>query len=205
MNNLTVVLSFLISMGLVFISDLPLNGMLGMHPLQSELTFVESHVDKVQKEQKGVEVQEVPKGLSELEAMVLTGLCLFILLSAVIGFLVWQLRCSRRCKAEPEREHAPKYSGVAWMMGAFFLICGVVYSVEGSKNLEEHEDLRAEFLLKRKQGRIFTKLETRQEEVLMYVNRLDENRQTLGFTMLAFGFLVCSGGFGMMYWERRAT
>jgi hypothetical protein len=209
LNGLFIILSFVVSVGLVILSDLPLNDMLGEHPLQSELVFVEGHVEAAKAERlnrNDPQLATQKKGLSEEEfnqLLTTLGAIGAILLLSLVVWNIYRGVSWSRAKSENDFSKLSaslnRYSFVGGMfMGAFFLMTlGGIYYSEGHRGLKSISHDVEKVILNKKQNTLISPQGKKKNDLLMKIHQMDKDRKLKGLFLLSFGILVLISS-GMM-------
>jgi hypothetical protein len=193
-----VFLSFVFSVGLIVMSDQPLNKMLGEHPLQSELVFIEGQVKTVKSERALMEqdIEPVEKGMSEEETQFLLMMLSFLMISGLLGMGGWQVWYGVQLnRSKEENDPKPNRIGLGvvvglMLSGCFLMALGVVYSVESHQGLKGISEKVEEVTLRKKQRRLLTPSEKNRDGLIMDVYQRDKDRGTKGLFLISFGVLV---------------
>jgi hypothetical protein len=190
-------------MALIVVSDIPLNGMLGEHPLQSELSFVEGHVKEVKKSQVqgGMKVAPPKEDHGGEEVMYLGIFVVSLLMIFLLSLGAWQLYGGFQRLKNPTKIKTPPspLMGVVNMMiccGLFFMTAGGIYVMEGRAGAHELKNSVAELKLKQKQNFNQTKEQEVKARIIMQVYQDDLGRQDKGFLFMLFGVASLLGAWG---------
>ena len=198
-NSVTVLLSFVFSVGLIVVSDQPLNSMLGEHPLQSELVFIEGQVQTVKSERAlmGQEnVKPVEKGMSEEESRFLLMVIGFLMVSGLLGVggsQIWNgVQLSRSDKNEPVKRNGVGLGVVPGLMlaGCFLLGLGGIYAMEGRQGLKDISVKVDEVTIRKKQRTLLSPSEKSRDNLIMDVHQRDKDRGVKGLFLILFGVLI---------------
>ena len=208
-NTAFLVLSFFAAIALIVVSDIPLQGMLGEHPLQSELSFVEGHVKEVQKNQApGQPKKEVSKNSAQDELLYIEILVVSLLLIFLSVLGGWQLYLGR--KNLKSSEIAPPKSnllGLTNMMiccGVFFIASGSIYILEGRAGATEIQKPWAEAQLRKKQNLLSNQEQINRTKLLNQVYQKDQDRQNKGLIFVVFGVLALLAAIGSSHFKKIA-
>ena len=194
-----VFLSFVFSVGLIVVSDQPLNSMLGEHPLQSELVFIEGQVQTVKSERAlmGRE-QRAPEdeGMSEEESQFMLMMFGFLMVSGLLGLGGWQVwqgvilgRSSEKAFLSRNGVGLGVVSGMM-LVGCFLLSLGAVYAMEGHRGLKEISIKVDEVTLRKKQRTLLTPSEKNRDRLIMDIHQRDKDRGTKGLFLGGLGLLI---------------
>lgn len=218
LKGIYVLLSMAISIGLVLVSDIPLNAMLGTHPLQSELMVVHDHVQSIQSDQaEGVsqaggwseqELKWMEWGVFGLFALCLLAGLLWLGLGLFKKILKKRKGQGDGDELETESEDGHGGGNPAWLelvlgfipkfvfvcCGVLFLASGVLYVQEGKNGQKQLQSVVDDIILRQKQNRPQTLEGEVRERVFLEVHRRDGDRIQRGYLMGILGTLVLLGG-----------
>jgi hypothetical protein len=200
LSSLSITIIAFVSVTLVVMSDMPLNDMLGEHPLQSELSFVEGHVKKAE-QQKNNETKK-PKEKNKSDWVFLSAI-LMTLLFLALGFLIYQqLSMARKYRSQNKSDHHLRFSNMAWGLGAFFFVTASYYFIQAQHQSKELAPFVEEMLIKKKQGGRPGQHELEENELVQYLSRETQRRNHLAKIMATLGLLTSLTAFGLRYSER---
>jgi len=212
-NKSYVLILSAIALGFYIVADLSLVEMLGRHPLQSEITLIDRHLQNVEKEQAKVqqkknEKTDPPDGIVEdqvpLREMLVYGVSGGILFLGPIA-LFWILR--RRKNGRPifpvEASKAsipyvfkcphPSWSFVFILSSLLMAGTGGLYIYEGHRGQGHLHGVVTEIGLRAKQRRTMDEKKRVKEEVVKGLMVRDGERKQKGFVFAILGSLLLVG------------
>lgn len=190
---------FLASVVVIYLCDVPLNDMLGEHPLQSELSLVEGHVQQVRREQllreQGIDAKDT-RGLTQEELQVLY-MSLYAVIVLLISFaLFWFFYRGFKAKSKHEI-HVPVRLGLAhylFVYGAFFVLSGLYYYQQAHSNVKENQKAHEQLIQMRKRGAQRNEQQRERDERLLFIVENDEIRRDKGLFLAVLGVLIIGSG-----------
>ena len=207
-NTAFLVLSFFAAIALIVVSDIPLQGMLGEHPLQSELSFVEGHVKEIEKNQNlpGKPKEELKKNSTQDELLYIEILVVSLLLIFLSVLGIWQLYLGRKSLKNSEiKSNNSKLLGLTNMMiccGVFFIASGSIYILEGRAGAAEIQKPWDEAQLRKKQNLLSNQENVNRTKLLNQVYQNDKDRQNKGLIFVVFGMLSLLAAIGSSHFKK---
>lgn len=200
------------SIGLIVISDLPLQSKLGEHPLQSELVFVEGHVQtaKIERQERARMQEQQDKAKEKEQSQFIFAVvgCSVLLGLLVIGALqvIKGLKLKKQVEAPIHKDGDMSYGiiGAMGLVGVFLLILGGVYFSESHRGVKQMYVHVQDVTLKKKQKWVRSPKERERDRLVMDIYQRDRDRGSKGFLIGAFGLLICMAAAGTSHFKRNA-
>ena len=192
---------FLISVVLIYLSDVPLNNMLGEHPLQSELSMVEGHVQEVRREQMLKEQGLDPdkgRGFSQEELQILY-MSLYAVVVLLMSFaLFWFFYRGFKVKSKDDLS-VPVRLGLChylFVYGAFFVLSGLFYYQQAHGHVKENHKAHQKLVQLKKRGVHRNKKQEEIDKRLLFIVENDERRRDKGLFLAVMGVMIIGSGVG---------
>jgi hypothetical protein len=174
--------------------------MLGEHPLQSELSMVEGHVEEVRREQmlreQGIDPEE-GRGLSKEELQVLyMSLYAFVVLLTSFA-LFWFFYRGFKARAAHEEVDIKVRLGLAhylFIYGAFFVLSGLFYYQQAHGHVKENNKAYEKLVQLKKRGVFRNEKQQERDDRLEFIVENDQMRRDKGLFLAVLGVLIIGSG-----------
>lgn len=203
LSSFSVTFIAFVSITLVVMSDIPLNDMLGEHPLQSELSFVEDHVKKTNQQKK---VGANPSKEHNTNDPLLSAVILLtLLLIGLTLFAYHQRSLARAFRIKAKGDERINLSNVIWGLAAFFLVTASYYFIQSQQQFKELAPFVKEMLIREKQGGPSKQHEKDQKELVAHLSSETHRRNGLAKIIAGLGLLASLSALGLKYSERNSS